>query len=175
MAQLRASLLSMGIRIPLTSILPMERASRAIDVLAAVADDIAGNDNTASNQLSYTSDTVPPTVAIGLGDDALKIGDTSLLTFTFSEEPTDFTVADIAAPNGALSGFTVTGNPLVYEALFTPTAGVEEPVNVVTVGTAWSDEAGNPPVGSTDSANYAIDTLAPSVILRRQQQTQPTD
>ena len=146
---------------------PTDGASVAvtIDVLAAVADDIAGNDNTASNQLSYTSDTVPPTVAIGLGDDALKIGDTSLLTFTFSEEPTDFTVADIAAPNGALSGFTVTGNPLVYEALFTPTAGVEEPVNVVTVGTAWSDEAGNPPVGSTDSANYAIDTLAPSVIL----------
>lgn len=128
--------------------------------------DVAGNAGVGTqNSPNYTIDTTRPTLAIGLGDNALKIGDTSLLTFTFSEVPTGFTTANITAPNGVLSGFTVTGDPKVYTATFTPNADVEDATNVVTVDTVWTDVAGNAPAASTDSANYAVDTLAPTAAI----------
>ena len=110
-------------------------------------------------------DVTAPTVAITLSDYALKIGDTATATFTFSEAPTGFTEADVTAPNGSLSSFGVTGNPLIYTAIFTPTADVSDATNVITVGTGWTDAAGNPPAGSTTSDNYAVDTIAPTCTI----------
>ena len=104
-----------------------------------------------------------PTVGIALSDSAFKIGDTATITFTFSEVPTDFTVEDVTAPSGALSDFTVTGDTKVYTATFTPTADFTDATNIVTVGTVWTDPAGNAPIGSTDSANYTVDTHRPTV------------
>lgn len=109
------------------------------------------------------SDVIAPTVVITLSDYAFKIGDTAVATFTFSEAPTGFTEADVTAPNGSLSSFGVTGDPLVYTAIFTPTASVTDPTNVITVGTGWTDAAGNPPAGATNSDNYTVDTTAPTV------------
>jgi len=111
------------------------------------------------------SDTTAPTVAITLSDYAFKTGDTATVTFTFSEAPVGFTVADVTAPNGSLSSFTVTADPLVYTATFTPTAGVTDATNVITVGTGWNDAAGNPPAGVTTSDNYTVDTAAPTVAI----------
>jgi parallel beta-helix repeat protein len=130
------------------------------------AKDVAGNTIVAiaarggNNALNV--DTLKPTVGIVVADTALIAGETSLLTFNFSEAPTGFTVEDITAPHGTLSAFTVTGDPLVYTATFTPTAGITEAVNVITVGTVWTDAAGNAPAGPTNSANYAIDTIPPA-------------
>src|SRR3990170_8506658 len=111
------------------------------------------------------SDVIAPTVVITLSDYAFKIGDTAVATFTFSEAPTGFTEADVTAPNGSLSSFGVTGDPLVYTAIFTPTADVTDPTNVITVGTGWTDAAGNPPAGATNSDNYTVDTTAPTVVI----------
>ena len=129
-----------------------------------------GNGNTAVTStttpdaaFTATFDTVRPTVAITLSDSTLAAGETALVTFTFSEAPVNFSVADVTAPNGVLSGFTATGNPLVYTATFTPTASVTDTSNLITVGTAWSDAAGNAPAGSTNSLNYIVDTMAPTV------------
>src|SRR3990172_1089140 len=110
-------------------------------------------------------DVTAPTVAITLSDYALKIADTATVTFTFSEAPVGFAEADVTAPNGSLSSFGVTGDPLVYTAIFTPTASVTDATNVITVGTGWTDAAGNPPAGSTNSDNYAVDTVAPTVVI----------
>src|SRR3972149_885231 len=111
------------------------------------------------------SDVIAPTLVITLSDYALKIGDTATVTFTFSEAPTGFTEADVTAPNGSLSSFGVTGNPLIYTAIFTPTADVSDATNVITVGTGWTGAAGNPPAGATTSDNYTVDTTAPTVVI----------
>jgi len=111
------------------------------------------------------SDVTAPTVVITLSDYAFKIGDTATATFTFSEAPTGFAEADVTAPNGSLSSFGMTGDPLIYTAIFTPTADVTDPTNVITVGTGWTDAVGNPPAGATTSDNYTVDTTAPTVVI----------
>ena len=123
-----------------------------------------GNAGAAANSANYTIDTTAPTVAITMADSALIIGETSLVTFTFSETPTDFTEADVSVENGSLSGFTVTGDDKVYTATFTPTANIEDSSNIVSVGTAYTDAVGNTGTAGT-SANYTIDTIAPTVAI----------
>src|SRR3972149_8903410 len=111
------------------------------------------------------SDVTAPTVVITLSDYALKIGDTATVTFAFSEAPVGFAEADVTAPNGSLSSFGVTGDPLVYTAIFTPDADISDATNVITVGTGWTDAAGNPPGGGRNSANYEVDTVAPTCTI----------
>ena len=101
----------------------------------------------------------PPTVAITMADTALSIGETSLVTFTFDETPTGFTQGDVTVENGSLSGFTVTADDKVYTATFTPTANVEDSSNIVSVGSGYTDAAGNTGTANT-SANYSIDTTS---------------
>ena len=123
-----------------------------------------GNSGLAANSANYTIDTTAPTVVITMADAALIIGETSLVTFTFSETPTDFTQADVSVENGSLSGFTVTGDDKVYTATFTPTANIEDSSNIVSVGSAYTDAVGNTGTAAT-SANYTIDTIAPTVAI----------
>ncbi|MFH0893545.1 MAG: Ig-like domain-containing protein, partial [Bacteroidota bacterium] len=52
---------------------------------------------------------------------------------------------------------------LVFIATLTPTADTEDATNVVTVGTGWTDPAGNAPAGTTNSANYTIDNILPTL------------
>jgi hypothetical protein len=104
------------------------------------------------------SDTTAPTVSIGMSQAAFTAGQTATVTFTFSEVPTGFTAADVTADNGSMSAVSATGDPLVFTATFTPTANVTDVTNVITVGTGWTDPAGNPPAGATTSANYTVDT-----------------
>ncbi|HEX2554288.1 MAG TPA: Ig-like domain-containing protein [Microvirga sp.] len=104
-------------------------------------------------------DGIRPTVTIAVSDPALTVGETATVTFTFSEAPSDFSLADVTAGSGSLSGLQVSGSdPKVYTATLTPAADVEEGTNVVTVGTGWTDSSGNAPAGDTSSANYAVDT-----------------
>ena len=69
-----------------------------------------GTTNTSAN---YTIDSKATTVAITMADTALQTGETSLVTFTFSDTPTGFTQGDVSVENGSLSGFTVTGDDKV--------------------------------------------------------------
>jgi Ca2+-binding RTX toxin-like protein len=117
--------------------------------------DTAGNSAAGTGDNS-TKDTSHPTVTISLSDSQLVNGETSLVTFTFSEAPINFTNADVTVENGTLSTITATGDPKVFTATFTPTAAATDLTNVITVGTEWSDAAGNPPAGPTQSDNYEI-------------------
>ncbi|MCJ8340613.1 MAG: Ig-like domain-containing protein, partial [Pseudomonadales bacterium] len=126
--------------------------------------DAAGNTGTAATSANYSIDTTAPTVAITMADTALQIGETSLVTFTFDETPTGFTQGDVSVENGSLSGFTVTADDKVYTATFTPTANIEDSSNIVSVGTGYTDAAGNTGTANT-SANYTIDTTAPTVAI----------
>ena len=127
--------------------------------------DIAGNDGTGAYSLSLTSDIIAPTVAITMDDVALNIGDTSTVTFTFSEAPIGFDLTDITAPNGTLTGLAVDpSNPLVYTVTFTPDVNIEDTTNEITVSNGYTDAAGNTGIGNT-SANYAVDTVAPTLAI----------
>ncbi|MHC4875262.1 MAG: Ig-like domain-containing protein [Planctomycetota bacterium] len=120
----------------------------------------------AANAGSSESDTViidrqNPTVAVMLDDSSLTSGETAQITFTFSEVPVGFDSADVTVQSGDLSNLSATGDPLVFTATFTPTAGVEAATNVIGVSTGFEDDAGNQGIDAT-SSNYAVDTLAPS-------------
>ena len=124
--------------------------------------DAAGNAGVGGSD-TVTIDTLNPTVAVNIVDASLSDTDnSSQVTFTFSEAPTNFDAADISAVGGAISGLTVTANPLVYTATFTATDGFSG-TGSVTVGTAWQDAAGNAGVGGSDTV--AIDTLNPTVAV----------
>ncbi|MDC0148667.1 Ig-like domain-containing protein, partial [Alphaproteobacteria bacterium] len=140
----------------------------AIALNSGTLRDAAGNDATLAHSSvaansSYGVDTTAPTVIITMSDTALKIGDTSLVIFTFSETPIGFAEGDITAANGDITSLQVDGsNPNVYTATFTPTSDITDASNIISVSTAYSDAAGNTGVGN-DSANFTIDTGAPSV------------
>ena len=85
--------------------------------------DTSNNTATGSGDTA-TLDTLNPTVAVNIVDGSLSDTDnSSQVTFTFSEAPTNFDAADISAVGGTISGLTVTANPLVYTATFTATDG----------------------------------------------------
>ncbi len=123
----------------------------------------AGSGTTDSN--NYAIDTVRPTATIVVADAALAAGQTSVVTITFSEAVTGFTTADLTVNNGTLSNLSTSDN-ITYTATLTPTASVTDPTNMITLNnTGVIDGAGNTGVGTTDSNNYAIDSLRPTATI----------
>ncbi|MCW8200746.1 hypothetical protein D8B23_20700, partial [Verminephrobacter aporrectodeae subsp. tuberculatae] len=110
---------------------------------------------------NYSVDTVRPTATITLADSALTAGETTTVTFTFSEPVNGFDANDIdlSNANGTLGPLTPTANRTVWTATFTPTANVSAGANTIRVNLAGvSDVAGNAGTGAATSANYTVDT-----------------
>jgi len=123
----------------------------------------AGSGTTDSN--NYAIDTQRPTATIVVADTAVAVGETSVVTITFSEAVTGFTLADLSVTNGILSGLSTSDN-ITYTATFTPSAGVSDTTNLITLNnTGIVDGAGNTGSGTTDSNNYAVDTLRPTATI----------
>ncbi|OPB28580.1 glycosyl hydrolase, partial [Pseudomonas fluorescens] len=123
----------------------------------------AGSGTTDSN--NYAIDTQRPTATLVVADTAIAVGETSVVTITFSEPVTGFTLADLSVTNGSLSGLSTSDN-ITYTATFTPSAGVSDATNLITLNnTGIVDGAGNSGSGTTDSNNYAVDTLRPTATL----------
>ncbi|CAI8847521.1 Ig-like domain-containing protein [Pseudomonas sp. IT-P260] len=132
--------------------------------VTAISDGVAGVGTTSS--VNYAIDTARPTVTIVMSDTALKIGDTSLVTFTFSEAVTGFTNADLTIANGTLSAVSSSDGGITWTGTFTPTASINDTTNLITLdNTGIADLAGNAGSGTTDSANYVIDTLRPTATI----------
>ncbi|WP_238437468.1 beta strand repeat-containing protein, partial [Pseudomonas chlororaphis] len=124
----------------------------------------AGSGTTDSN--NYAIDTVRPTATIVLADPTLKAGETSLVTITFSEAVSGFTNADLTIANGTLSAVSSSDGGLTWTATFTPTAGIADASNVITLNnTGIADLAGNTGSGTTNSGNYSIDTVLPTATI----------
>lgn len=168
---------------------PTDGASVAvtIQILASKAIDIVGNNNTASNILSYTSDTVAPTLPISgiVGATIQGASDTITLTFDGSVEPNDGTWSSnefdaIESPNGTAK--TLVG------ATFSPSTGATTTLaitlaedstnletylrngNIITVKPASNkikDASGNFVANSEVVGTTAItgDVVAPTVAL----------
>ncbi|PYB76476.1 Ig-like domain-containing protein [Pseudomonas soli] len=128
--------------------------------------DLAGNSGTGTtSSANYTVNTVVPTATVVVADTALRAGESSLVTITFSEAVSDFTLADLTVANGTLSGLSSSDGGITWTATLTPGNGVEDTSNLITLDNSGvvAASSGNAGVGSTDSNNYAIDTRVPSV------------
>ncbi|MGG7555722.1 Ig-like domain-containing protein [Pseudomonas sp. ES3] len=130
--------------------------------------DLAGNTGSGTtNSNNYVIDTVPPTATIVVADNALKIGETSLVTITFDQAVSGFTNADLSIANGTLTAVSSSDGGITWTATFTPTASITDATNLITLDNSGVQAAasGNVGIGTTDSNNYAIDTVRPTATI----------
>ncbi len=147
----------------------IEDATNVITVGTTLTD-LAGNAPLASrDSANYAIDTREPVInSVVLADTSLTVGESTTVTITFSEAATNFDNGDITLANGTLTPVSSADGGITWTGTFTPTDDIEDATNVITVGTTLTDLAGNAPLASRDSANYAIDTREPvinSVVL----------
>ena len=108
------------------------------------------------------TDTLAPSVVVDIVDTQLIDGESSNVTFTFSEAVTGFALGDIVATHGSVSNLTTTDN-INWSATFTPEEGYTGGASVTVPAGSYTDLVGNP--GSAGSDDTAIDTVAPSVVV----------
>jgi len=141
--------------------------SNVISLNNSGVSDMAGNTGLGSTDSNnYSIDTQRPTATIVISDTTLNIGETSLVTITFSEAVTGFTSADLTVSNGMLSAVSSADGGITWTTTFTPTANISSTNNVITLNSSGvTDLAGNTGAGTTDSNNYSIDTQRPGAII----------
>jgi hypothetical protein len=124
--------------------------------LSVKATDAAGNVSSASSGLALTVDTVAPTLAITLGAATLQQGQSTTVTFTFSEDPgSSFGAGDVTVSGGTLGALA--GSGTVRTATFTATTPGNATLSVA--GASYTDGAGND--GGAASAPGLTVTAAP--------------
>ncbi|OYU30280.1 MAG: hypothetical protein CFE39_14360 [Comamonadaceae bacterium PBBC2] len=97
-------------------------------------------------------DTTPPTVLVQSSATTLSTGQTATITFTLTEASSNFVVGDVVVNGGTLGSFQQSGaNPLVYTAVFTPTANSTTPASVYVPSLSFTDAAGNNNVDGADT------------------------
>jgi uncharacterized repeat protein (TIGR02543 family) len=141
-------------------ITPSGQGIVTVDVAGSVAQDAAGNNNTAATQLSRTYDTQTPTVSISTT--AVNPTNTSPIpvTITFSESVTGFVVGDITVGNGMVGNFS--GSGTTYTADITPSG--QGTVTVDIAGSVAQDAAGNNNTVATQLSR-TYDSQAPTVSI----------
>ena len=143
------------------TVTPISDGVVSIDVAGDVAQDAAGNNNTAASQFITSYDATAPSVIISSSLTNSTINNAFTVTFTFSENVTGFAIGDISAVNAMLSDL-VSSSASVYTATVTPTSD-----GVVTVDVAANvvqDTAGNNNTAATPlTATY--DATPPTVSI----------
>lgn len=143
--------------------------------IGVVANQVSDDDgafaaaNSNAGSFAVSMDTTGPTATIVVSDNALRIGQTSLVTITFSEAVSGFSNADLTIGNGTLTAVSSSDGGITWTATLTPTSNITDATNLITLNnTGVADTAGNAGSGTTNSNNYVIDSVAPGVasILR---------
>jgi hypothetical protein len=138
---------------------PTANGAVTVNIAAGVAQDAAGNGNTAATQLSRTYDTVAPTVT--LSSTAPDPTNTSPIpvTVTFNEAVTGFSSGDVVVANGTVVSFS--GSGAIYTIDVTPVFGT---VTVNLAAGVAQDAAGN---GNTAAAQLSrtFDSVNPTVTI----------
>jgi hypothetical protein len=79
---------------------------------------------------------------------------------------TGFSNDDLSVANGTLSAVSSSDGGVTWTAVFTPTLGVRDATNLITLDNIGvSDAAGNTGTGTSNSANYSIDTQVPTATI----------
>ncbi|RWT67139.1 protein BatD, partial [Aeromonas caviae] len=124
--------------------------------------DLNGNVGTGGSD-DTAIDTLAPSVVVNIVDDQLTVGETSDVTFTFSEKVTGFELGDLTVVGGTVTGLTSSDGGKTWTGTFTPTPGYTGEASVTVKDGSYTDLNGN--VGTGGSDDTAIDTLAPSVVV----------
>jgi len=131
-----------------------------VSIAANVAQDAAGNGNTAATPVNITSDRSAPSVNLTTSASSPTNLSAIPFTATFSEAVTGFTAGDITVTNGTVQNFSGSGTTYTFEVV--PTAdGV---VMVSIAANVAQDAAGNGNTAS-NTINITSDRTAPSVNL----------
>lgn len=131
--------------------------------LANPADDISYYHDYKVNVEAVTvpdPDTAGPSVVITVSDTNLTVGETATVTFSFSEPVMGFDASDIRVHNGTLGPLTLLDDGHTYQAVFTPTVGVVDSSNTVSITGTYTDTAGNAGAEAS-SPNYEVNTYVP--------------
>ncbi|MCE9863956.1 Ig-like domain-containing protein, partial [Aeromonas caviae] len=91
--------------------------------------DLNGNVGTGGSDRAPV-DTAAPSVEVNIVDDKLTVGETSPVTFTFSEKVTGFELDDLTVVGGTVTGLTTADGGKTWTATFTPTQGFEGTASV---------------------------------------------
>lgn len=108
------------------------------------------------------------TAAISMSDTTLLVGETSTVTFTFSEAPlaSSFVLADITAGNGTVTNLVQTSDPKVWTALYTPTANLQSTTgNLISLASSSYTGLTGAVGQAASSAAFVVDTKAPVATL----------
>ncbi|WP_447755785.1 Ig-like domain-containing protein [Pseudomonas nicosulfuronedens] len=154
----------------LATFTPTSNITNAINVITldnTDYTDTAGNTGTGTTTSNnYAIDTQRPTATIVVSDPTLTAGETSLVTITFSEAVSGFTLADMSASHGTLSNLSSSDGGVTWTATLTPDANTHSTANVISLAnTGVADLAGNTGSGTSSSANYSIDTVRPNATI----------
>ncbi|MHC2433787.1 Ig-like domain-containing protein [Bradyrhizobium sp. USDA 4451] len=138
----------------------------SVQVTASSYTDVAGNAGAASNIVNFIGDTKAPTVSVAASPSTVLAGQTSVVTFTFSEHVAGFAIGDTVVAGGALSnlvhvGLNVSGQD-VYTALFTPDITDVLAGSIRVTASSYADDAGNTGAAG-NTATIGGDTHAPTV------------
>ncbi len=139
-------------------------ATNLILLDAGTVQDLAGNAGVGiAISSNYALDASRPTATIVVADPNLTVGETTQVTFTFSEAVTDFDLSDLSVTNGELTNLTTSDGGKTWTATFTPTVNLTDPSNFIALDASnVSDLSGNAGASVAVSNNYAIDTVVPN-------------
>jgi len=148
----------------LTPTVGVNDATNLILLDASNVQDSAGNAGVGiAISANYALDATRPTATIVVANPTLGVGQTTQVTFTFSEAVTDFDLSDLSVTNGELSNLTSSDGGKTWTATFTPTVNLTDPSNFIALDTGnVSDLSGNAGSSVAVSNNYAIDTVVPN-------------
>ncbi len=139
------------------TVTPTSQGAVTVSLLSGVAQDAAGNLNSASNTLSRTYDSVPPSVSLTTSTVSPTLTTPISYTATFSEAVTGFTLSDITSTNASIGNFHVVSSR-VYTFDVSP---ISNPIDNVDVYTSIASGKAQDAAGN---GNTASDSATPSYI-----------
>ena len=123
--------------------------------------DMPGNPGLGAVSSALSIDTLAPGASITVGDTHLTRGESTLLTFTFTETVSNFSVNDVLL-EGAIAGltqFTEVEAGKKFTALYTPPSETIDTNNIFSIAAgSYTDLAGNSGQAA-QSENVSIDTV----------------
>ena len=134
-------------------------STASVSVTAGTYQDQAGNVGAAGSTAAFAVDTVTPMVTVSINSTSLSLAhNTATVTFTFSEAPVSFVLADTSAVGGTLSNLQQV-NATQYTATFTAAANtlINNASVSVTAG-SWQESNGNPGTAG-GTGNFIVDTM----------------
>lgn len=122
--------------------------------------------NSLAAQKAIVIDGVIPTASVTVSDNALKAGESALVTVTFTEPVTGFSLANLSVADGTLTNLSSSDGGITWTATLTPNTSVTNVATAIVLNySGITDAVGNAAVGSETSGTISIDTTLPTASI----------